>query len=140
MSAPVPPDSVASRRSAILAAATGAMDRARAGRVRRARIATATVVLALVAAVAAVLPRATPQAAEQRTLAIDFATFGPIPGRIDFATVEATDAPVLDTLTDAEAEQALVEAGYCVKIFRVQDRPLLVDCATGMRAVIRAQP
>ena len=135
-----PTDSIGSRRTVILARAAGEMDRARSRRVRRARIATAAVILALGAAVAAVLPRATPQAAERRTLAIDFATVGPIPGRIDFATVEATDAPVLDTLTDAEAEQALVEAGYCVKIFRVQDRPLLVDCATGMRAVIRAQP
>ncbi|MFZ4749484.1 MAG: hypothetical protein ACOYMM_03135 [Phycisphaerales bacterium] len=135
-----PTDSIESRRTAILARAAGEMDRARSRRVRRARIATAAVILALGAAVAAVLPRATPQAAEQRTLAIDFQTVTTTTRSLDFTIVRETTVPLLDTLTDAEAEQALVEAGYCVKIFRVQDRPMLVDCATGMRAVIRAQP
>jgi len=130
-------ESVESRRSAILALAGGEMDRARSRRVRRARIATAVAVVALGAAVAAVLPRAAPQPAAPRALAIDFKTVTTAPASIDFAVVRGTTVPLLDTLTDREAEQALEEAGYCVRIFRVEDRPMLVDCATGAQSVIR---
>lgn len=156
MSTPVPPDSVASRRSSILAAATGEMARCRMRRVRRARIATVMAVVGLGATVAIVLQRAAPESTEHRALAreyaIDFEVAGATAAVIDFAVVgstastsgfalnfsivESTDAPVLDTLTDAEAEQALADTGYCVRIFRVQDNPMLVDCTTGGRAVI----
>ena len=130
-------ESIDSRRTAILALAAGEMDRARSRRVRRARIATAAAVLALGAAVAAVLPRAAPLTAAPRALAIDFQTVATAPGSIDFAVVRETAVPLLDTLTDREAEQALEEAGYCVRILRVEDRPMLVDCSTGAPSVIR---
>ena len=152
MSAPMSPDSVASRRSAILTAAAGEMARSRRRRVRRARIATAIAVVALGTTAAIVLQRAatTPtiphglakehsidfEVAGATAAVIDFAVVGSTASTIDFAIVDSTSAPVLDTLTDAEAEQALADAGYCVKIFRVQDNPMLVDCTTGARAVI----
>jgi hypothetical protein len=155
VSAPVSPDSVASRRSAILTAAAGEMVRARTRRIRRARTATALALIALGATVAIVLQRAVPTSTDHpktahrhaidfqvtgtTAVAIDYATVGYAPSSLDFAIVQSTDAPVLDTLTDAEAEQALAEAGYCVKIFRVQDNPMLVDCSTGARAVLDPQ-
>jgi len=130
-------ESIDSRRTAILALAAGEMDRARSRRVRRARVATAAVVLALGAAVAAVLPRTASGPAAPRTLAIDFQTVTTAPASIDFTVVRETTVPLLDTLTDREAEQALEDAGYCVRILRVEDRPMLVDCATGAPSVIR---
>jgi hypothetical protein len=51
--------------------------------------------------------------------------------------VDATSTPLLDTLTDDEAEEALAESGYCVRILRVDNRPLLVDCTTGRTAIVR---
>ena len=74
---------------------------------------------------------------EQRTLAIDFASVAARPTTIDFAVVDSSPVPVLDTLTDLEAEQALAESGYCVRILRVENRPLLVDCGTGGVAILR---
>jgi hypothetical protein len=148
-------ESVASRRSAILTAAAGEMARARTRRIRRTRAATALALIALGAAVAVVLQRAVPtstdhpntahrhaidfQVAGTTAVVIDYATVGHAPSTLDFAVVHSTDAPVLDTLTDTEAEQALADAGYCVKIFRVRDNPMLVDCTTGARAVIGPQ-
>jgi len=130
-------ESIESRRSAILALAAGEMDRARSRRVRRARIATAAAIVALGAAVATVLPRNAQQPAATRALAIDFQSVTTAPESVDFAIVRETTVPLLDTLTDREAEQALAEAGYCVKIFRVRDQPMLVDCSTGAPAAIR---
>jgi len=130
-------ESIESRRSAILALAGAEMDCARSRRVRRARIATAAAIVALGAAVAAVLPRATHQPAESRVLAIDFQSVATAPESVDFAIVRETTVPLLDTLTDDEAEAALEDAGYCVKILRVRDEPMLVDCTTGAHAAIR---
>jgi len=132
-----PGESIESRRSAILARAADEMDRARSRRVRRARIATAAAVIALGAAVAAVLPRNVQQPAATRSLAIDFQSVTTAPESVDFAIVHETTVPLLDTLTDREAEQALTEAGYCVKILRVRNQPMLVDCTTGAPAAIR---
>ena len=78
-----------------------------------------------------------PQPAAPRALAIDFQTVTTAPASIDFTVVRETTVPLLDTLTDREAEQALEDAGYCVRILRVEDRPMLVDCATGAPSVIR---
>ena len=138
-------DSVHSRRAAILAAAGGELQRARARRIRNARIAAAAAILALGAIVLSVLPRNASTQADPRVLAtpnatnnaIDYATVGPRPIAIDFAVVDSSAVPVLDTLTDAEAEEALAESGRCVKIFRVENRSLLVDCTTGLPAVLR---
>ena len=155
MSTPMSSESVASRRSAILTAAAGEMARARTRRIRRARTATALALIALGATVAILRQRSVPTPADRPSIAdrhaidfqvtgttavaIDYASVGSAPSILDFAIVHSTDAPVLDTLTDAEAEQALADAGYCVKIFRVQDNPMLVDCSTGARAVIGPQ-
>lgn len=129
-------ESTVTRREAILSAAGLAMNAARRRRTRTARIATGAAILAF-ASIAAVLSRQPAQPSERvRPIAIDFQSIRATTESIDFAIVRETGVPVLDTLTDAEAEQALVESGYCVKIFRVQDRPMLVDCSTGARAVI----
>ena len=138
-------DSVHSRRAAILAAAGGELQRARARRVRNARLATAAAILTLGAIVISVFPRNATTHAEPRvvatnntsTTAIDYAAVGRRPIVIDFAVVDSSEVPALDTLTDAEAEQALAESGRCIKIFRVENRPMLVDCATGRLATIR---
>ena len=158
-------DSVQRRRDTILAAAGNALDAARARRVRRARIVTAAVVLAI-AAVATRLQLGRDDATpEPRTVAIDGAidgvihdaihgaTYGAIhgathgaidfaivqefPTTIDFGTVGSTAGPLLDTLTDDEVELALEESGYCARLMRVRDRVRLVDCSTGMPMVIR---
>lgn len=139
------PDSVQSRRAAILAAAAGELQRARARRIRNARVAAASAILALGTILLAVLPRSASTQADPRFLtavdtsrhAIDFASVSGRPIAIDFAIADSSGVPVLDTLTDAEAEQALAEGGRCVKIFRVENRPLLVDCTTGLPAVLR---
>ena len=130
-------ESIESRRSAILALAAGEMDRARSRRVRRARIAAAAAIVALGAAIATVLPRNAQQPAATRTLAIDFQSVTTAPESVDFAIVRETTVPLLDTLTDREAEDALVESGYCVRILRVRNQPMLVDCSTGAPAAIR---
>lgn len=130
-------ESIESRRSAILALAAGEMDRARSRRVRRARIATAAAIVALGAAVATVLPRNAHQPAASSALAIDFQSVATAPESVDFAIVRETTVPLLDTLTDREAEQALAEAGYCVRILHVRNQPMLVDCTTGAPAAIR---
>ncbi len=134
-------ESVHTRRSAILAAAGDAMGRATQRRTRNARLVTATLLL-LVGAIAVTLltrPVAIPQPTTR--LAIDFAIVGPRPHAeklaMDFAVVNATTTPVLDTLTDEEAEELLAANGYCIKIFRVDERPMLVDCSTGNTAVIK---
>jgi len=154
-------DSVQRRRDTILAAAGNALDAARARRVRRARIVTAAVVLAI-AAVATRLQLGRDDATpEPRTVAmhgaidgaidgaihdaihgatrgaIDFAIVREFPTAIDFATVGSTAGPLLDTLTDDEVELALEESGYCARLMRVRDRVRLVDCSTGMPMVIR---
>ncbi len=134
-------DSVHSRRAAILAAAGGELHRARARRVRNARIASAAAILAFGAIVLSMLSRNGSTNADPRSLAsnhaIDYAAVGPGPIVVDFAVVSSSVVPMLDTLSDAEAEQALAESGRCVKIFRVENRPMLVDCATGRLATIR---
>jgi len=130
-------ESIESRRSAILALAGAEMDCARSRRVRRARIATAAAIVALGAAVAVMLPREAPQPAATSVLAIDFESVTTTPQSVDFAIVRETTVPLLDTLTDDEAEAALEDAGYCVKILRVRDEPMLVDCTTGAHAAIR---
>lgn len=132
-----PHDTVRSRRTAILTAASGEMHRARRRRVRNARIATATLVASIGVVAAMLLPRGATTLHEQRTLAIDFASVAARPTTIDFAVVDSSPVPVLDTLTDLEAEQALAESGYCVRILRVENRPLLVDCGTGGVAILR---
>lgn len=132
------PESVESRRRSILALAGDQMDRARTRRVRRARIATAAALVAVAAAVSALLPRTATQPTDQRTLAIDFRSVSTITASVDFAVVRDTGVPLLDTLTDDEAEDALADAGYCVKIFRVRDQPMLVDCSTGSPAILGA--
>ncbi len=158
-------DSVQRRRDTILAAAGNALDAARARRVRRARIVTAAVVLAI-AAVTTMLQLGRDDATpEPRTVAmhgaidgaidgaihdaihgatrgatrgaIDFAIVQEFPTAIDFATVGSTVGPLLDTLTDDEVELALEESGYCARLMRVRDRVRLVDCSTGMPMVIR---
>ena len=146
-------DSVQRRRDTILAAAGNALDAARAHRVRRARIVTAAVVLAI-AAVTTMLQLGRDDATpEPRTVAIDGAIDGAIhgatrgaidfaivqefPTAIDFGTVGSTAGPLLDTLTDDEVELALEESGYCARLMRVRDRVRLVDCSTGMPMVIR---
>ena len=158
-------DSVQRRRDTILAAAGNALDAARARRVRRARIVTAAVVLAI-AAVTTMLQLGRDDATpEPRTVAmhgaidgaidgaihdaihgatrgatrgaIDFAIVREFPTAIDFATVGSTAGPLLDTLTDDEVELALEESGYCARLMRVRDRVRLVDCSTGMPMVIR---
>lgn len=130
-------ESIESRRSAILALAAGEMDRARSRRVRRARIATAAAIVALGAVVAVVLPRVVPQPAATRALAIDFQSVATTPQSVDFAIVRETGVPLLDTLTDREAEAALEEAGHCVRLLRMGAKTQLVDCSSGMPAVIR---
>jgi hypothetical protein len=40
-------------------------------------------------------------------------------------------------ISDEEAERALAETGYCVKVVRTRDDVRLVDCSTGQQAVIR---
>jgi hypothetical protein len=154
-------DSVQRRRDTILAAAGNALDAARAHRVRRARIVTAAVVLAI-AAVTTMLQLGRDDATpEPRTVAmhgaidgaidgaihdathgatrgaIDFAIVQEFPTAIDFGTVGSTAGPLLDTLTDDEVELALEESGYCARLMRVRDRVRLVDCSTGMPMVIR---
>jgi hypothetical protein len=132
-----PRDTVQSRRGAILAAAASEMHRAGRRRLRNTRVATAAIVAAIGVVAALLLPRGATTVHEQRTLAIDFATVAARPTTIDFAIVDSSTVPVLDTLTDREAEEALAESGYCVKILRVEERPLLVDCTTGSVAVLR---
>jgi hypothetical protein len=132
-----PRESTESRRSAILALAAGRMDRARSRRIRVARIATTAAVVALGAAVAAVLPRAAHQPAAPRALAIDFRWVATVPESVDFSIVRESGVPILDTLTDDEAEAALEEAGYCVRLLRMDAKTQLVDCSSGMPAVIR---
>lgn len=158
---------VRQRRDAILGAAADAMARARARRVRRARILSAACVAALLSGVVASISRTTATPRDEPTLAIDFAIerttrrsidFVAVRARstddaagiganggtrtlaIDFATVAsmpAAPARRVDLLTDAEAEAALAESGLCVRILRVEGRPLLVDCRTGAPAAIR---
>jgi hypothetical protein len=158
-------DSVQRRRDTILAAAGNALDAARARRVRRARIVTAAVVLAIAAVATMFRPGRDDATPEPRTVAIDGAidgvihdaihgaTYGAIhgathgvidfaivrefPTTIDFGTVGSTAGPLLDTLTDDEVELALEESGYCARLMRVRDRVRLVDCSTGMPMVIR---
>lgn len=142
-------DSIQSRRSAILAAAEGKMRHARRLRVRHARLATVALLASLGWLVARVPQRDAAHNSKPQAVAgshaIDFASVGaadPVSGvasdfAIDFAIVTRTSSSLLATLTDDEAEAALAEEGYCVKILRVADRPLLVDCSTGQQAVIR---
>jgi hypothetical protein len=158
-------DSVQRRRDTILAAAGNALDAARARRMRRARIVTAAVVLAIAAVTTMLRPGRDDATPEPRTIAIDGAidgvihdaihgaTYGAIhgathgaidfaivqefPTTIDFGTVGSTAGPLLDTLTDDEVELALEESGYCARLMRVRDRVRLVDCSTGMPMVIR---
>ena len=158
-------DSVQRRRDTILAAAGNALDAARARRVRRARIVTAAVVLAIAAVTTRLQLGRDDATPEPRTVAmhgaidgaidgaihdaihgatrgatrgaIDFAIVREFPTAIDFATVGSTAGPLLDTLTDDEVELALEESGYCARLMRVRDRVRLVDCSTGMPMVIR---
>jgi hypothetical protein len=158
-------DSVQRRRDTILAAAGNALDAARARRMRRARIVTAAVVLAIAAVTTMLRPGRDDATPEPRTIAIDSAIHGAIDGAIDgatygaihgathgaidfaivqefpttidFGTVGSTAGPLLDTLTDDEVELALEESGYCARLMRVRDRVRLVDCSTGMPMVIR---
>ena len=84
-------DSVQRRRDTILAAAGNALDAARAHRVRRARIVTAAVVLAI-AAVTTMLQLGRDDATpEPRTVAMHGAIHGAIDGVIDGATHGAID-------------------------------------------------
>jgi len=137
------PDTVHARRDAILTAANEEMRRARAQRVRSAQITSITAVLLLGAITAAILPH-TPTQKESpmegtRVLAIDFQSVDTQAPTIDFAIVQSIDNQTTRTLTleivtDEEAEQSLLESGYCVKIFRVRNQPVLVDCSTGAPA------
>ncbi len=137
------PDTVHARRDAILTAANEEMRRARAQRVRSARITSIAAVLLLGAITAATLPRTSSSNESRlegtRALAIDFQSVATQAPTIDFAIVRSMDHQTTRTLTleivtDEEAEQSLLESGYCVKIFRVRNQPVLVDCSTGAPA------
>jgi hypothetical protein len=144
---------VRANRDAILAAATGAMHAARARRTRSARIAAACAVVAIAALGAFVVVRERSSVEMTKTLAIDFAAVKEAPRLIDFESISGTDVgprldfqsvasnlgPRLDWLviSDEEAERALAETGYCVKVVRTRDDVRLVDCSTGQQAVIR---
>ena len=130
-------DSVQSRRAAILAAASDEMQRARGRRARNARLATAAAFVALAVITSTMLARTSSSDTEPRTLAIDFATVGPLPTTLDFAVIDSSAVPLLDTLTDAEAEEALADSGYCVRIMRVGTQVRLVDCSTGALPTVR---
>ncbi len=139
------PDTVHARRATILDAASKELLHARVRRARRARVATASVMIALGAVVFSMLP---PSAARIATpprtspdRSIDFAVVRARAATsrraIDFAIVRDTQLTTsLVTLTDDEAETALAESGYCIKIFRVRNQPVLVDCSTGALAHI----
>ena len=89
-------DSVQRRRDTILAAAGNALDAARAHRVRRARIVTAAVVLAI-AAVTTMLQLGRDDATpEPRTVAMHGAIDGAIHGAIDGAIHGAIDGAIHD--------------------------------------------
>lgn len=130
-------DAIKERRDAILAAAGESMAGAHRRRARNARITGIAAMLAIAVLATILVARTTQRPAATERLAIDFRSVDAATRSVDFAIVRETGVPLLDTLTDAEAEQALVESGYCVKIFRVRDQPMLVDCATGAQAVIR---
>ena len=84
-------DSVQRRRDTILAAAGNALDAARAHRVRRARIMTAAIVLAIAAVATMFRPGRDDATPEPRTVAIHGAIHGAIDGVIDGATHGAID-------------------------------------------------
>ena len=84
-------DSVQRRRDTILAAAGNALDAARAHRVRRARIMTAAIVLAIAAVTTMLRPGRDDATPEPRTVAIHGAIHGAIDGVIDGATHGAID-------------------------------------------------
>jgi hypothetical protein len=130
-------ESTVTRRAAILSTAGAAMDNAHRRRTRNARIASAAAILAF-AFTTAILFSRTPRPADQlRPLAIDFQSIHATTASVDFAIVRETTVPLLDTLTDAEAEVALEEAGYCVRLLRMGTTTKLVDCSSGMPAIIR---
>jgi len=83
-------DSVQRRRDTILAAAGNALDAARARRVRRARIVTAAVVLAIAAVATMFRPGRDDATPEPRTVAIHGAIDGAIDGAIHDAIHGAT--------------------------------------------------
>ena len=94
-------DSVQRRRDTILAAAGNALDAARAHRVRRARIVTAAVVLAI-AAVTTMLQLGRDDATpEPRTVAMHGAIDGAIHGAIDGAIHGAIDGAIHDAIHGA---------------------------------------
>ncbi|MDI9402374.1 MAG: hypothetical protein QM516_00745 [Limnohabitans sp.] len=132
------PDTVHTRRDAILAAASAELHHARDRRTQRARLATAFGIVALGMAFFT-LVTTRPETSPDRS--IDFAVVRAQEPTsrcaIDFAIVrDTTRKTALVTLTDAEAEAALEESGLCIKIFRIEHRTLLVDCSTGARAHI----
>ena len=140
-----PTDSVQSRRSAILSAAEAEMHRAQRRRVRNARALTAALIASLAVLTTMMFQRDAASTDESATsglnYAIDFASVGArdaaAGSAIDFAIVTTTPVPLLDTLTDAEAEAALADNGYCVRIMRVGNQVRLVDCTNGSFPMIR---
>lgn len=144
------PDPVRARRDAILAAASEQMRRAHAQRVRSARITSIAAVLSLGAIAVTLIPQEPSRRERAHEYVIDFKSVGAQTPTIDFAIdMASTSASTrvidfaladssttisLEILTDAEAEQSLLESGYCVKIFRVRNQPVLVECSTGAPA------
>ena len=110
------PDTVHARRDAILTAANEEMRRARAQRMRSARITSIAAVILLSAITAATLPRTSSSNESRlegtRALAIDFQSVATQAPTIDFAIVRSMDHQTTRTLsleivTDEEAEQGL---------------------------------
>ena len=130
-------ESTITRREAILSTAGTAMDNAHRRRTRNARIASAAAVLALAFTTAILFSRTSLREDRLRPLAIDFRSIHATTDSLDFAIVRETTVPLLDTLTDDEAEVALEEAGFCVRLLRMDAKTQLVDCSSGMPAVIR---
>jgi hypothetical protein len=136
-------DSVASRRDAILGLAGAELGRGRRRREFRARAIASTSIALAAALVVALLSR--PRADEgvrtddRAALAIDFATIGgePVALVVDFVSVGASAEIELATLDDDELREVLAENGHCASILRFDGRTILVDCSTGLRAVIQ---
>ena len=119
-------DSVQRRRDTILAAAGNALDAARAHRVRRARIVTAAVVLAI-AAVTTMLQLGRDDATpEPRTVAIDGAIDGAIHGAIDGAIDGAIHGAIDGAIHDAIHGATRGAIDFAI----VQEFPTAIDFGT----------
>lgn len=130
-------ESTITRRDAILSAAGIAMADGRRRRARTARFTSAAAVLALAVATVSIFSQSSRTEDRLRPLAIDFQSIRHTTESVDFSIVRDSGVPLIDTLTDDEAEAALEEAGYCVRLLRTGTMTRLVDCSSGVPAVIR---